>query len=112
MCLFEEWGGLLKRGWKAIPLVFIDNCMKLNISIGEAWFIVIAHGFTNGDNYICPKIDSIAKKMGKSKDSIKNYIRSLRKAGLLITIQKQYYQEYDFSPLYSKLRNLDIKCLK
>jgi hypothetical protein len=105
--LENEWGGLVANGFKAIPMSFLEIYPALGISHGEFVFIVKMHSFVIGKQKIFPKVETVAKSMGKSKACIQKFTRELKRKGFLATEPLKRTQIYNFAPLYQAIRVYD-----
>jgi hypothetical protein len=79
-----RWGEVLtKKGMAPIANVFLDHYVKLGINAMEAMFLVhlMQYKWTVEAPY--PSLKTIAKKMGKSEDTVRRIARSLEKREII-----------------------------
>lgn len=102
----SEWGGTTKGGWKAVPVQFLRRYVQLSITTEEAMFIIMIHSYVQGTQKMHPKVQTMARMLGKSAGTVRRYIRTLRSRGYLTTKHKGTHQTYHFDGLYDALHNL------
>lgn len=103
----KEWGGTNEGGWRAVPLVFLQNLGKFSLTPSEVTFIITIHSLVKGEQKIFPKVKTIAGMMGVSDVTVRTYIRNLRRKKYLKTHKQKFTQIYDFSGLYEKIRQVE-----
>ena len=99
-----DWGGTTELGWVAVSRVFLRTYADLGLTPEQAMLTIHVLDRQWGEQAPFPKVDTLAREMGRSEKSVRNGLRVLRDKGLLSTVfRKGRYNEYDFSPLFSKL---------
>jgi len=109
MGIDSEWGGTTKGGWKAVPIRFLRRYVQLGITTEEAMFIIMIHSYVQGTQKMHPKVETMARMMGRSVGSVRAYIRSLRKKEYLTTKHRGTHQTYYFDQMYDALDNLVVE---
>lgn len=69
--------------WLAVPEFFLDHYAEFGLSPGEAMFVIHLLRHKQGGNDICPKMQSLADRMGMSYSQIRKYSVALQKHGYL-----------------------------
>lgn len=103
-----DWGGTAKRGWTPVARIFLRNYTAMGISSDEAMLVIQILDFAWGKNHMpFPKVETLASFMGLHAKTVRTYIKNLRDKGFLQTrLRNGRSNEYDFSPLFARLRQL------
>lgn len=102
-----DWGGTTDKGFTAVSRAFLQHYVRLGISMEEAMLILHVLDYAWNGSVPFPKVATLCRYSGKSEKTIRTYIRSLRNKGLLKTRSRQgRSNEYDFSPLFSRLKEV------
>lgn len=105
-----RWGASLansKSGYVTLPNVLLNYYSLLGMSEIELVFIlqVMSYKWTSAKPY--PSFNTIAHKMGKSRDTVQGYARSLESKRLLKRVQRTgYSSKIDVSPLIQILEEI------
>jgi len=108
MALNVDWGGTTEHGFTPVARIFLRSYTKLGLGMDEAMFVIQVLDFQWGRTLPHPKVDVLAEFMGRNPATIRQYIRSLRSKGCVVTrmYQDGRSSEYDFQPLFDKLKAL------
>jgi hypothetical protein len=104
----NSWGGLTKSGYEAVPVVFLRHASRLGISMEERVLImvILSYSWDDGDTPY-PSKETLAEALGRTPRSIQTYIQALVDKGVVRVVERRgLSNQYDFSPLYQKLREL------
>jgi hypothetical protein len=105
-----RWGETLtKKGMTAVANYFLDNYIKIGLNAIEAMFIIHLFSYKWTVDAPYPSLITIAKKMGKSIDSIRRIARGLEKKGYLIRqLRTGKTNLYNLNPLIKKLEEFQL----
>lgn len=79
----------------------------MGLSMDEAMLVIQILDFKWRDAHPFPKVETLVEYTGRDDKTIRRYIRTLRAKGLVTTRLRQgRSNEYDFTPLFDKLREL------
>ena len=102
-----DWGGTTKKGFTPVARSFLRHYTELGISMEEAMLILHVLDYAWNTTLPFPKVSTLCQYTGKTDKTIRTYLRDLRAKGLLKTVNRGgRSNEYDFSPLFEKLRTL------
>lgn len=102
-----DWGGTTRYGFTAVSRAFLQNYRALGLSMEEAMLVLHILDFQWGARLPFPKVETLVDMTGRSDQTIRKYLRKLRTLGLLRTVnRKGRSNQYDFSPLFVKLREI------
>lgn len=106
-----RWGEQLatsKRGYTTVPNVLLDTYNALGITEGEFVFLmeIIYYKWTVNKPY--PSFKTIANKMGRARNTVQSYARSLEEKGLIKRcFRKGLPNKIDVAPLVKALELLE-----
>lgn len=102
-----DWGGTTKKGFTPVARAFLRHYIQLGISMEEAMLILHVLDYAWCSTLPFPKVRTLCQYTGKTDKTIRNYLRSLRIKGFLKTRNRGgRSNEYDFSPLFERLRSV------
>lgn len=99
-----DWGGTTEKGFLPVANIFLLNYLKLGLTMEEAMLTIQILQYGRSKRLPYPKVSLLASLTGKTQNTLRKYIASLREKGMLITksrVGRSNY--YDFTPLFDKL---------
>lgn len=103
------FGGLTEGGWLATPHALIMHASKVGLTDSLLRTVMSILRFQWYDDKLpYPTLSKIAEVAEKSKRTVTDHVRKLRKIGLVITRPKWEGgpNEYDFRPLFDRLKRV------
>lgn len=104
----EKWSPHLEKyGFTPISNIFLRFYPYLNLTTQEALFIIHCFRYKWTANHPYPSFNTIAEEMGKSRNAVQGYARSLERKGIIKRITQIGRQnKIDFSDLIEMLERL------
>jgi len=101
-----DWSGIEQYGFAPFSRAFLSNYRLLNIVLEEAMLIMhlLDHVWLGQQEF--PTTSYFSQKTGKSEQTIRMYLKSLRYKGYLLVSQEGKHNVYDYAPLIEALRDL------
>ena len=101
-----DWSGLNEYGFAPFSRAFLANYRILNITLEEAMLVMhlLDHVWLGEKEF--PTTAYFAQKTGKSEQTVRMYLKSLRYKGYLLASQDGKHNVYDYSPLIEALRDI------
>lgn len=106
--LRERWTPLIAmKGFAPVPMVFLENYSKLNITVSEAMLLVHLHQFKWTRESPFPSVTLLSRLMGCSTRNIRKLCASLESVGYLKRVERDGMSNlFDMSGLYAKLEDV------
>lgn len=101
-----DWSGLNEYGFAPFSRAFLANYRMLNITLEEAMLVMHLLDYVWLGEKEFPTTAYFAQKTGKSEQTIRMYLKSLRYKGYLLASQDGKHNVYDYSPLIAALRDV------
>jgi len=110
----QRWGddAFTQRGFTMFPNAVLEHAAELGIGPQEGWMLCHILYFKRNTDHPRPSLSTLAQRLGKSPDSVRRYLRSLEKRGLL-RIEASYTENggqatnvLDFTPLREHVNKL------
>jgi len=106
----ERWGGnptVFSEGFLSVPVKFLRQYAKLQLSPGEALFVLQLMTFKWDRAAPYPSYNRIAKAMGVTDKMVRRYAQGLQKKGFLIRqFQERAPNKFDLTGLFDALAGL------
>jgi hypothetical protein len=104
----NKWGNLTAEfGHTEIPNLLLIGVKKLNITPTEFLTLTAILSFKFAEDMPWPSVSNIAKRTNTDQRNVRKHLVSLDRKGLVTRVSGQHVSnDYDFSPLYTKLVKL------
>ena len=104
-----RWGShqLFEEGFVGVPTAFLRCYTKLNVSNGEAMFVLQLMSFKWTDKAPFPSYKTLAQRMGITTEMARRHAKSLEEKRLLVRVKRTGQSNaFDLGPLATALERL------
>jgi len=103
----DKWAPLDARFWLAVPDFFLDHYAELDLTPGQAMFVLHLLRHKRHGQDLSRNMHCLAAEMGLSYSQIRNYVRHLEAKGYLSrTLRRGKPSVFDLLPLCRTLEAL------